>query len=229
MNSKITLISHHLCPYVQRAAILLEEKGIPYERVNIDLSNKPDWFLAISPLGKTPVLLVDSTPIFESAVICEYLEEVYTPRLHPDSPLEKARHRSWIEFGSSILNDIASFYNAADKNALINRSEMIQAKFRQLEQVVEGPFFSGRQFTLVDAVYGPVFRYFDTFDTIDNFGFLTGAFKVDSWRLHLSARPSIINAVSEDYPERLQHFLLQRKSALSEMISKSARVESCLA
>src|SRR3954447_25805808 len=74
---RLTLISHHLCPYVQRAAIALAEKGIPFERVYVDLAAKPDWFKAISPLGKVPVLRVgqasgEETSIFESAVILEY-------------------------------------------------------------------------------------------------------------------------------------------------------------
>ncbi len=69
------LISHHLCPYVQRAAIALTEKGVVFDRIDIDLANKPDWFLAISPLGKTPVLRADDHAIFESSVILEYLEE----------------------------------------------------------------------------------------------------------------------------------------------------------
>ncbi|MBL1241713.1 MAG: glutathione S-transferase family protein, partial [OCS116 cluster bacterium] len=56
--SKLTLISHTLCPFVQRAAISLAEKGIEYERKDIDLGNKPDWFLKISPLGKVPLLIV---------------------------------------------------------------------------------------------------------------------------------------------------------------------------
>jgi glutathione S-transferase len=80
MNTpRLTLISHALCPYVQRAAIVLAEKGIAFERRDIDLANKPDWFLAVSPLGKTPVLLVDGEAIFESAVICEYLEDTAQP------------------------------------------------------------------------------------------------------------------------------------------------------
>jgi Glutathione S-transferase, N-terminal domain len=73
--TKLLLISHRLCPYVQRAIISLMEKEIAFERVDIDLANKPEWFKAISPLGKTPVLKVDETAIFESAVIVEYLEE----------------------------------------------------------------------------------------------------------------------------------------------------------
>ena len=95
---KLTLISHHLCPYVQRAAIALGEKGVPFERVVIDLDNKPEWFLEISPLGKVPLLLIEDdgeqTALFESAAICEYLDETQPgPRLHPGDALLRARHR----------------------------------------------------------------------------------------------------------------------------------------
>jgi len=70
----LTLVSFDLCPYVQRAAIALAEKGVPFERRDVDLANKPDWFEAISPLGKVPLLQVDDEVLFESAVIVEYLE-----------------------------------------------------------------------------------------------------------------------------------------------------------
>src|SRR5258707_1432742 len=115
MAERLKLISHKLCPYVQRAVIALTEKGVAFERVDIDLANKPDWFLAISPLGKTPVLLVGDIPIFESAVILEYLEETQPNPLHPADPLRRAEARAWIEFGSAVLNDIAGFYAAADE------------------------------------------------------------------------------------------------------------------
>src|SRR4051812_13364367 len=86
MTPSLKLVSHKLCPYVQRAVIALMEKGVPFERVDIDLANKPDWFLAISPLGKTPVLQVGDTAVFESAVILEYLEETQPNALHPADP-----------------------------------------------------------------------------------------------------------------------------------------------
>ncbi len=89
------LVSHPLCPYVQRAAIVLAEKGVPYERRDIDLAAKPDWFLAVSPLGKTPVLLAGGAALFESAVICEYLDETHALRLHPSDALLRAQQRSW--------------------------------------------------------------------------------------------------------------------------------------
>src|SRR6476659_7530869 len=113
----LKLISHKLCPYVQRAVIALTEKGVPFERRDIDLASKPDWFLRVSPLGKTPVLVVGEVPIFESAVILEYLEETQPQPLHPADPLARAEHRAWIEFGSAILNDIWSLYPAVADTA----------------------------------------------------------------------------------------------------------------
>jgi len=83
---------------------------------------KPDWFLRISPLGKTPVLVVGEHAIFESAVILEYLEETQTRPLHPADPITRAEHRAWIEFGSAVLNDIAGFYTASDEAALKARA-----------------------------------------------------------------------------------------------------------
>ena len=113
----LTLVSHRLCPYVQRAAISLVEKAVPFERVYVDLADKPAWFLALSPLGKTPVLKVNDRAIFESAVILEYLEETGPHPLHPADPLRRAEHRAWIEFGSAVLNDIAGLYSAKDQAA----------------------------------------------------------------------------------------------------------------
>jgi glutathione S-transferase len=91
-SKTLRLFSHYLCPYVQRAVIALDEKGVAHERTYIDLAAKPDWFTALSPLGKVPLLLVDeTTALFESAVICEFLEETAPGvRLHPDDPVERA-------------------------------------------------------------------------------------------------------------------------------------------
>jgi len=218
MTMPLTLISHHLCPYVQRVAIVLQEKGLSFERIDIDLADKPDWFLQVSPLGKTPVLLVDGEAIFESAVICEYLDDSVAPRLHPTPVLARARHRGWMEFGSSLLNVIGGFYAAPDEAGLRRRAEDIHRRFLQLEDVLgDGPYFAGDEFCMVDAVFGPVFRYFDVFDAIADFGFMAATPKVRAWRAALRERPSVQAAAPADYAAALRLFLLRRKSALSAL------------
>ena len=219
LSPSLTLVSHALCPYVQRAAIVLAEKGVPYQRRDVDLSAKPAWFRAVSPLGKTPVLLVDGAPIFESAVICEYLDETVAPRLHPADALERARHRAWIEFASQLLNLVAGLYSAADEAQFEFRRAELAARFAQVEAVLgTGPHFAGRDFSIVDAAYAPVFRYFDTFERITDLRLFADTPKLSRWRAALAMRPSVRDAVSPQYPQRLMDFLKARGSALSRRI-----------
>jgi glutathione S-transferase len=216
----LTLISHRLCPYVQRAVIALTEKTAPFERIDVDLADKPAWFRALSPLGKTPVLKVGETAIFESAVILEYLEETQPLPLHPSDPLARAEHRSWIEFASATLNDIWGFYAAPDEAAFAARVKALVGKFAALERRLgQGRYFAGDRFSLVDAAFGPVLRYFDVFDRIDDFGILADKPRVAAWREALAARPSVRGAVAPDYEERLWTFLVGRKSFLSSLMT----------
>lgn len=216
MSTGLVLVSHALCPYVQRAAILLAEKGVPFERRDVDLGAKPQWFLDVSPLGKTPVLLVDGTPVFESAVICEYLDEAFEPRLHPEDALLRAQQRSWMEFGSAILSGIAALYSAPDASSLRESAAMLRRRFEQVEAVLgAGPYFDGSRFGLVDAVFGPVFRYFDVIDGIEDFALWVDLPRVCRWREALARRPSVISAVDPGYPERLLRFVKTRGSELA--------------
>jgi glutathione S-transferase len=219
MNTTLTLISHPLCPYVQRAAIALTEKGIAFERIDIDLAHKPDWFLAVSPLGKTPVLLVNGQALFDSAVICEYLEDTTQPALHPADALLRAQHRGWMVFGSAVLDDIGGLYNAADEAGLLARADALRHKFAQLDATLsEGPYFSGQRFSLVDAVFGPVFRYFDVIEACTDLRLFTATPRVRAWRAALAARPSVAGAVEADYPALLQGFLRARPGALGRRL-----------
>jgi glutathione S-transferase len=218
---QLTLISHTLCPYVQRAAIVLAEKEVAFERRYVDLAYKPDWFKTVSPLGKTPVLMVDDDAIFESAVICEYLDDTLLPRLHPADALKRAQHRAWMEFGSGVLNTIAAFYNAPDVATFERNRESLQQRFAQLEAVLpeQGPYFAGESFSVVDAVFGPVFRYFDVLESVGETAFFEDLPKVRTWRAALALRSSVQRAVSSGYAGELHRFFLARGSELSRRIT----------
>lgn len=221
-GDRLVLVSHALCPYVQRAVIALVEKGVAFERVDIDLARKPDWFLAINPLGKTPVLLVPRdgafVPVFESAVICEYLEDTRAPMLHPADALERARHRGWIELASAVLNQIAQYYGAKDEAAFDRAAAALHARFVRIERELgAGPWFGGERFGLVDAAFGPVFRYLDVFD-----GFAAGLGldalpRVRAWRAALAQRPSVRDAVGADYAARLRRFVEAQRGVLGRL------------
>jgi glutathione S-transferase len=220
---KLTLISHDLCPYVQRAVIALTEKGVAFDRIYVDLANKPDWLLAISPLGKVPLLKVGDAVIFESAVILEYLEETQPNPLHPADPLARAQHRATIEFGSAILSDIWGLEIAQTREATMTKVEALGRKFARLEgDLGAGPWFAGETFGLVDAAFAPVFRYFDLFDRLLDHGILAGKPKVTAWRAALAARPFVRDAVVADYAARLERFVSQQNGYLAALLPKRA-------
>ncbi|MCC0035164.1 MAG: glutathione S-transferase family protein [Hoeflea sp.] len=224
MTSSLTLVSHALCPYVQRIAIALAEKQVAHDRITVDLANKPDWFLAISPLGRTPVLKVGEAALFESGAILEFLEDTQAHPLHPEDPVERARHRAWIGFGAEILADIAAFYSARGNEAFEARIGVLRNRFRRVEaQLGQGPWFAGARFSLVDAAYAPVFRYFDTVDEVADFGFFTGLDKLNAWRAELARRPSVRAVVGADYGDRLRDFMRGRGSALSKLMDEAER------
>jgi glutathione S-transferase len=219
----LTLVSYDLCPYVQRAAIALAEKGVPFRRVDVDLADKPDWFRAISPLGKVPLLRVRDDVLFESAVIVEYLEETNPHPLHPGDPLERAKHRAWMEFGSSILADIWVLETTPDRAAFVAKLEILKDKFRRIENVLTtGPYFAGAQFSLVDVVFAPVFRYFDTFERFVDLGLFEAVPKVAAWRAALAKRPSVIGAVVPDYSARLEAFLRKKNGWIAGLMAMAA-------
>jgi glutathione S-transferase len=219
MSIDLKLVSHKLCPYVQRARIVLEEKSIPYNVEFIDLADKPQWFLDISPLGKVPVLLVNSRPLFESAAIIEYLDEVTPGSLHPLGPFDRAINRAWIEVASNVLDVIARLYNAKDNEAFASSMDLLGRRFRSVERSLgSGPYFNGASFSLVDAAFAPVFRYFNVIDHYTGVDLFADTPAVTAWRGCLSRRRSVQRAVVGEYPELLTQFLLQRNSILSKRV-----------
>ncbi|MDX1403720.1 MAG: glutathione S-transferase family protein [Woeseiaceae bacterium] len=218
---ELTLVSHKLCPYVQRARIVLNEKSVPHKIELVDLANKPDWFLELSPLGKVPVLLVDGKAIFESAVIAEYLDEITGESMHPRDPLDRARNRSWIEFASNTLNAIAGLYSAKDRSSFEQNADLLSGRFERLERALLGsPFFNGARFSLVDAAFAPVFRYFEVIELYLELGLFRNTPKVRAWRAALHERKSVKEAVVDDYHQRLEQFFMSRDSYLAEIIRR---------
>jgi len=223
-HHRITLISHPLCPFVQRAAIVLLEKGVPFNRVDVDLAAKPDWFLALSPTGKVPLLKlaqendVDAV-LFESMVICEYLEETQAGiRLYPDDALVRARQRAWVEFGTATLADAWQFLNAKDSATADAKRAAFRARLGPLEVAVAERYFGGAAFGMVDAVFAPLFRYFDILHPAVSLPIFEDFPRVSAWRSALATRESVIAAVAGDYAQRFRQHLRLHQALLADSV-----------
>lgn len=214
---KLELVSFKVCPFVQRSAIALNEKGIGYTLTHINLQDPPDWFKAISPLGKVPVLLVDGKPLFESAVILEYLDEVFPPSLHPADPLEKAVHRGWIEFCSELIMRQFHTLTAKDESAFNEACDSLKLGLQRLDGqlAAEGPYFAGQDFHLVDCVYAPLFMRLALVKK--NFGLaLELSPRMQAWSDALLALDAVKTSVVEDFEAVFLNFLKMRDSYLFE-------------
>lgn len=206
------LVSFNVCPFVQRSAIALHEKGVEFDITFIDLANKPDWFLKLSPLGKVPLLeITDGDQVdvlFESAAILEYIDEVTSPRLHPEDPVERARHRALIQIGSGLAAPGWLMYTVATEEQ--SRAQVAKArKILQIfeDRIGEGPFWGGERFTQVDASMTPFLQRMSWCEDIEpSLNIFDGLPKVAAWTKTLLARPAVkasllpdIDTIFRDY------------------------------
>src|SRR5258708_14537888 len=137
MASKFMLCSFKTCPWVQRAAIVLCAKHVTYDITYIDRDIRPDWFLAVSPHSKVPVLQIDGKhALFESNAIAEYLEETATPRLHPEDPIERARNRAWTDYVPTFASAISNTMYSDSEDEFASRSAKIAGPFGKIDKAL---------------------------------------------------------------------------------------------
>ncbi|MDT8383665.1 MAG: glutathione S-transferase family protein [Gammaproteobacteria bacterium] len=197
---KPELISFKLCPFVQRSVIILLEKGIAFDITYIDIKQPPDWFLALSPFGKVPVLRCGETTLLESAVINEYIDETHPPRMHPADPLRRAQNRAWIEFGSQLNMDIHGVMMAADDEAFRTACARVKKELARVEsQLGAGPYLNGAAFSLADAAYAPTLMRLQLIHRQYGLDLMDGLPRLQAWAGTLAARDSVQHSVVDDF------------------------------
>ena len=210
---KLELISFPICPFVQRSVITLLEKGADYQVTYIDLANKPDWFLKISPLGKVPVVRVDDADvIFESAVINEFVNEVTPGDLHPQDPVARAHNRAWIAFAETLLFDQYRLMMAEDAKGFEDRWHDAEHRLAKLEQAVAGPLFNGEEFSLVDAAVAPLLQRYALVDEIMGLPDYADFTTLQRWWQALSQRPAVPGSVPNDFSDQVRTYFREKDS-----------------
>ncbi|MGH3071105.1 MAG: glutathione S-transferase family protein [Gaiellaceae bacterium] len=148
----ITLYDAPRCPYCARVRIVLAEKGVPYEAVEIDLADRPAWLYEKNPAGKVPVLEEDGWILPESAVIGEFLDERYPePPLWPDDPGERAAGRLLV----FRFDDFSKPYYALRRGEDGARERFEQELAFLATLLADVRWLSGRAFGLADIAFLP--------------------------------------------------------------------------
>jgi len=227
MASKFMLCSFKTCPWVQRAAIVLRAKQVPYDITYIDRDNRPDWFLAISPHSKVPVLQIDGKEaLFESNAIAEYLEETATPKLHPSDPIARARNRAWTDYVPTFASVISTTAYSDSEDEFISRAAKIAGPFAKLEAelVKRGnadPFFNGRNLSLVDAAYAPFLQRYSFMDRVRPLGVIEKFPHLAAWRDALLDAPAVKASTVPNIEDVWQEGLILRNRWLGKFVSQS--------
>jgi glutathione S-transferase len=220
---KYLLVSFKTCPWVQRSAIVLREKAVAFEFRHIESDNRPDWFLAISPHKKVPVLRVDDTvSLFESNAINEYLDETIAPRLHPDDPVQRAVNRAWTDYVPTFSEHVTGVAYAADEAAAKTCLDKIPVAFERLERALEkqnaGPFFNGEKYSLVDAAYAPFLQRYFFLDRIRPIGLIGNYPRLKAWADALMKRQSTHSFPEAEFEALYRANVKRRNKWLSHFI-----------
>jgi glutathione S-transferase len=213
-----TIISFGLCPFVQRSLITMNYKKIPYEVKYIDLENKPDWFLAISPMGKVPLLKVGNEILFESAVINEYIDEVSEGSLLLSDPLQKAKERAYIELASSVTMSYFQAATAEDEESYTSNKEGLEKGLTFLLNEYKGPFFRGNDFSLVDTSAVPALQRLTLTNNLRaDLGLSDELFKkLDQWLESTLSMEEVKKSVPENFAIDYNEYLVKRNSYIHQ-------------
>jgi len=207
----LKLYSGWFCPFVQRALLVLLEKQIPFQYIEVNPYHKPQSLLDLNPRGLVPTLQYDDKPLYESTVICEFLEDAYpsaTPQLLPSDPYDKARVRIWIDFVTSrIIPSFHRFLQYQPKSTSDPGLEKVRLEFQQqIKQFTQGmdpkgPYFLVKGLSLIDLIIAPWAVRLWVFDRFKGgLKFPDGEPWVDRWNKWLETiehRESVVNSTSE--------------------------------
>lgn len=226
MQPKLELISFKLCPFVQRAVIVLKKKVVDFDITYIDLSNPPEWFKEISPLGQVPVLKVTTDQgtevLFESSVIQEYVDEITPPSLQPNDPLIKAKNRAWISFGADILFAMHGFITHPDQLVCEEKEGVIRQKLKQLEAAHSGgDFFNGETFNLIDAAYAPMLMRMSFIKQLCGSNLLSDTPKLAHWSECLMALPCVKESVVDNLQQMYAGMVKNMDGHMAKQLSDS--------
>jgi glutathione S-transferase len=217
--------------------IVLRAKNIAFDVTYIDLRNKPDWFLAISPHGKVPVLQVGGSAeeggqaLFESNAIAEFLEDAEQPHLHPEDLLQRARNRAWTDFVPTFAGGLSALYYASSEDGREERFAAARQRLGKLEAALAerenpGPYFNGPELSLVDAAYAPFLQRFRHVDRWLQSGLLQEFEQVSRWADALGASDVVSGSVPENFFAEFNGNMQRRGFLVGQLMAENPEVSA---
>lgn len=205
--AKLTLFSARACPFAHRTRLVLSHKAVPFELVEIDLQNKPAWFHTVSGYGKVPAIEHAGRRVWESAIINEYLDEVFPDiPLLPSEPAARAVARLWIDHANTrfapaftrVLRGATEADQAAGRRDLAEALSYIEHQGLAVLSPA-GPFFLGASPSLIDFAFYPWFERWPALEHFRAFPVPPEHVRLQRWRDAVRALEAV--AAHENAPE----------------------------
>ena len=151
------LYSGTTCPYSHRCRIVLYEKGMDFEVIDIDLMSRAEDIAAINPYNKVPVLIERDLILYEANIINEYIDERFPhPQLMPPDPVMRGRARLFLHRFEQELYSQVDAIEQGGKNADKARA-VIRDNLTQLAQILtKQKFLLGDEFSMLDVAIAPL-------------------------------------------------------------------------
>lgn len=216
---KIELISFKLCPFAQRAIILLKAQNIDYQMNYINPMDTPNWFKKISPTGQVPLLKVDDKIVFESSVITEFINDIGGGNMHPSDDIIKANNRSWIAFSSTMFDDLFNIITGDEEKFNLSKKSLFN-KLEKIEQIKNNSsFFNGDKFKMIDAAFAPIFMRINWINKFTNNAISLEKFtKLNNWSGEILALDFVKNSVVEGLDDVYYSNIENREGFLSTLL-----------
>jgi RNA polymerase-associated protein len=154
----MTLYSGTTCPFSQRCRIVLFEKGMDFQIIDIDLYNMPEDIGVMNPYNRVPILVERDLILYESNIINEYIDERFPhPQLMPADPVMRARARLFLfRFEAELFSQV-SVLEAGNAKLADKARAMIRENLVQIAPVfVKQKFMLGEEFSMLDVAIAPL-------------------------------------------------------------------------
>jgi glutathione S-transferase len=197
--TSIELFLSQLCPFAHRARLVVAEKGLSSTEVDIDLRNKPTWFLDIAPRGEVPLLRHRGHCVWSAAAIAEYLEEVFPEYpLLPKTPAARAEARSWIDFAdTSLYATTKAMLHSSDPRFRMQCALCLEDELRFIQHRVFGQgkrggrYWFGAQLSLTDLAFYPWFEQVAVLERFCGFRWPPECHGLRNWVEVVAARDAV--------------------------------------
>ncbi len=198
----LELIYFKACPFAQRTLIALGQLELEFTKTLINPMDKPAWISEVTPSGQIPLLRIDDeTVLFDSSVICEYLNDTAKGKLLPGNDLTRGQMRGLVEFAGECQMNFGGLIVAGDEKTFNKMRAGLLKKLTWLERQIDKniPLFAASELTMIDVAFAPLFLRIKHLQNVVSIFTAEGLPVISRWSEALLVKKVVEESVEGDF------------------------------